>query len=374
MERIRMVLSRLLGMLRKTCPRFYHLLVLITHKRFYSSPSYFPEYSLKRKTTIHRFFDQVEHILKYGALNDFYFLYGLDIKDYRCKDDYVDYTLFMQRREKMNTKNHFSPITILRDKSLFGIVANAYDISTPQNIGIITDGQIYLFEEKRTIGFIEYIKTEAVDAFLKKIDGECADGVYQIISDMKSLTINSVDSTFEDIDNIVRKGEFLLQRRIRSQHRDINAIFSKSVNTIRLATVRDFKSDKIFPLSAVLRVGRGNNCVDNWAAGGLSIGIDIETGKLRKYGFYKPGYGTKAECHPDTGVKFEEYVIPYFQEALNMALKYHKVLRKVHSIGWDIAILEDGPTIIEGNDNWEISLMEVSNHGLKKDFEKYFYD
>ena len=112
--------------------------------------------------------------------------------------------------------------------------------------------------------------------------------------------------------------------------------------------------------------------MDNWAAGGLAIGIDATTGTLSKYGFYKPGFGTKSTSHPTTKVEFDGYEIPYIKEAISLAKKFHSYLNDIHSIGWDIAITENGPLIIEGNDNWEVSLVQICTHGLQKEFEEYF--
>lgn len=361
------------NLLREIYRRCRSLCILIYDKKYYDAETYFPEFSSNRKSKYFRFIEQIFHILKYGSPNEFYFLYGFDIKNFKDQNEYVDYTIFMERRRVMNNKYPFPPIPVLRDKSLFGIVANAYNIETPENIGIITKGNIFVFSNKEVVDFKDFVETSVMDVFMKKIDGECADGVYHLKSDKISYTINSENTSSAEIYNIVKNGVFLLQSCIKSQHKGINAIFPNSVNTIRLVTINDFRENRIFPLTAVLRVGTGHNCVDNWAAGGLSIGIDIASGTLKKYGFYKPGYGTKATEHPDTGFVFEGYKIPYFEEALEMALKYHRILRSVHSIGWDIAILDNGPTIIEGNDNWEISLMEISNGGLKKEFNKYFY-
>ena len=60
-----------------------------------------------------------------------------------------------------------------------------------------------------------------------------------------------------------------------------------------------------------------------------------------------------------------------FEEAKEMVRNFHLQLKEVHSIGWDITITPDGPCIIEGNDNWEISALQVTNHGMKKEFEQY---
>lgn len=44
-------------------------------------------------------------------------------------------------------------------------------------------------------------------------------------------------------------------------------------------------------------------------------------------------------------------------------------------IGWDIAITQDGPVIIEGNDNMDIDLPQACNErGLLLDILKYLGD
>ena len=98
----------------------------------------------------------------------------------------------------------------------------------------------------------------------------------------------------------------------------------------------------------------------------------MKNGKLKKYGFYKPGKGTKTAFHPNSNLFFEDYLLPYWQEILNSAIKFHEKLRGLHSIGWDVAITENGPVFIEGNDNWELSLMQACNGGLNNTFEDFF--
>ena len=65
------------------------------------------------------------------------------------------------------------------------------------------------------------------------------------------------------------------------------------------------------------------------------------------------------------------WIIPYFQEAVREAIKLHNVMYRCHSVGWDIAITENGPIFIEGNGLWEISLLQAA-HGGMKDIEKHF--
>ena len=56
-----------------------------------------------------------------------------------------------------------------------------------------------------------------------------------------------------------------------------------------------------------------------------------------------------------------------------MARRFHSELHEIHSIGWDSAITDAGPCFIEGNDNWEISLVQICSKGLQREFEELFF-
>lgn len=357
--------------------RVKFLLKLPAHKELFSSQSYFTEFSTSRKTPFRIFFEQVINVIKYGTPNQFFFLYGFDIKGFRNKSDYIDQYVFVKRRNAMDKKlMEFPPIPILREKNVFGIIADAYNMNTPHNIGEIYKGEIYLFKEKKKVTFTQenmrnFFAEGHKELFLKRMDGECADGVYHLC--LKGNEILYKNNAIDIKEFFNRDDRYLIQEAIPNQHPAISAIHPKAINTLRLVTVHNFKTDEIEVFSCVLRVGRGENSVDNWAAGGLSIGVDTENGTLRKYGFYKPGFGTKATEHPDSHVVFEGYKIPFIDKAIEEAKKFHHHLYGIHSIGWDIAITEEGPCFVEGNDNWEISLMQISNHGLKKEFDRLFY-
>ena len=87
-----------------------------------------------------------------------------------------------------------------------------------------------------------------------------------------------------------------------------------------------------------------------------------------KDGFFNLKFGGKIDRHPDSGVIFDGYTVPLYHEALQLCLKAHSYFYGIHSIGWDIAISENGPVIIEGNDNWGIAMFQILYGGLKKRF------
>lgn len=356
-----------------------NLIKLPFNKGLYSSESYFPELASQRKSRLRIFMDQCKHILRCSAPEKFYFLYGFDIKGLRNQEEYVDaFYEFSVTRDRLN-KAADSPYIVLRDKSLFGIVAEAYGINTPHNLGIIQNGCFYDYSNKETFPLNHFsqlpfspndIEKKEKHLFIKMIDGECANGVYSVIIKdeavfYKGKQINP-DSFFE------KKKRYLVQEAIPNQHTVLKSLHSKAINTIRLVTVYNKITRDVEVFGCLLRVGVGEMSVDNWAVGGLLVGINTDKLCLNKYGYYKPGYGTKVIEHPNSHIIFNGYEIPYLKEAIDQAKEFHRRLCGIHSIGWDIGITESGPIFIEGNDNWEISMLQVGNHGLMKAFKRLF--
>ena len=57
-------------------------------------------------------------------------------------------------------------------------------------------------------------------------------------------------------------------------------------------------------------------------------------------------------------------------ETVELACRAHRTLYRIRAIGWDVAISDNGPVFIEGNDNWEISLNHAFDRSLRKDSEE----
>lgn len=127
------------------------------------------------------------------------------------------------------------------------------------------------------------------------------------------------------------------------QHEAINRLYPYSVNTIRVATICHNGSVEI--AYAIFRIGANKSCVDNFTTGGMVADMDLETGKARTDAVNV--HGERFELHPDTQVAIKGFEIPYFKEGLEMV---RRAGRNVNGyIGWDVAITENGPVLIEGN-------------------------
>ena len=80
---------------------------LFFHKRLWKQASYYPE--KKQKSSIRIIFEQIAQIWKFGSPNEFYFLYGLDVKYGEEYRSYLHYMPFMRRRDELNQKTLHTP-------------------------------------------------------------------------------------------------------------------------------------------------------------------------------------------------------------------------------------------------------------------------
>ena len=83
---------------------------------------------------------------------------------------------------------------------------------------------------------------------------------------------------------------------------------------------------------------------------------------------------TKENCqiHPITGVKIVGFQIPFWKETLELVREAALLQTGNRSVGWDIAITDIGPELIEGNHNWCKLLWQLPvQRGLKYLIEPY---
>ena len=97
----------------------------------------------------------------------------------------------------------------------------------------------------------------------------------------------------------LKDNEFIVQEKL-IQHDEMNRLYDKSVNTIRIITIRDRKGNP-FHFGLLLRIGANGSVVDNLAKGGVAVGINPQ-GTLKSFGFLKPPYGKIVNTHPDTNI------------------------------------------------------------------------
>lgn len=159
------------------------------------------------------------------------------------------------------------------------------------------------------------------------------------------LCADEITSYDEAYNRLILDKSGLLEEVI-TQHPQVNALYSGSVNTMRIFTLLD-DDVNAHVFYACLRVGAEGSAVDNLTSGGMTSRINIETGELMydAENFKHEKY----THHPATNVKFIGYKIPMWDECISLVKRAAKVVPQLRYVGWDVAITEDAPILIEGN-------------------------
>lgn len=335
------------------------------------SVSYFPESERKPKLSI--LMDHVLWLAKYGEVNHNYYVYGLDRKGDLDGTEVLPYKEFRRMRDSRNqhpNNEGYNYVCILRDKFIFSQFLKSLGFPAPTNLALFNRGQVTWLDTMKSEPMENLISNAQlnINGFCKKLGGILGEGAFPLSIRNGKLYVKDEEITLAEL-KAKANGQYLLQDWI-TQHPKVNELHPDSVNTIRLITFNN--NGKVEVFCAALRIGTKGRSVDNWGAGGMVVGIDHETGKLKRTGWFKPGFGGRVDKHPDTGVVFEGFQLPYFKEGVRMVCELHGYLYGIHSVGWDIAITPNGPIFIEGNDDWGGGIPMSMEKNFRTRFLKMF--
>lgn len=171
----------------------------------------------------------------------------------------------------------------------------------------------------------------------------------------------------------ILSGEPLLFEALIVQTSQINSFNPSSVNTVRFMTVA-YPDRRVEIIAAFIKIGRSGACIDNAGAGGnVDAAIDVQTGMIYNAiqfdGFRKI---KDIECHPDSNVQLNGTIIKEWDKIKLEVIKYQQSLPFLKAAGWDIALTEDGPVVIEVNDFWDETGQLFLRKGWKKEIESCY--
>jgi len=155
------------------------------------------------------------------------------------------------------------------------------------------------------------------------------------------------------------------------QHAYADALYPHAANTVRLFTLWDDEAGELYTPIAVQRVGtERSRPVDNFAAGGVSAEIDLETGELGRAAQFPfdgravPWYRT----HPDTGAPLEGETVARWDRIRDVVETLARENTHIPAIGWDILLDSGGePVVLEANTGTTFDLLQVHRPLLADD-------
>lgn len=306
---------------------------------------------------------------EYGVMMSYDFIYFKHPKVYQ--------TLFTNKENAalLPGVNDQTQLFLLRQKHLL-----------PDRLGDM--GRRFLFVPRHSLEEVQGFLKKEGGYILKPDEGAGSAGISFLYSDGETLyewdPVGKVKKRCGDLPSLYQEWQdrgVLIEDYIK-QHPQLNSIFCGCVNTIYLHTVflPDGHVEELD--SAFMTFGCGKS---NFVNSGDQITVGIRPdGTLAPYGFHqkRDPYGfiqiEKTDRHPDTGVIFEGFQIPYWEDAKKLAVAAAEKLPELTYIKWDIAISETGPAIIEGNGAsgtygfWQILSLAARKKGIKADLSEFF--
>lgn len=178
---------------------------------------------------------------------------------------------------------------------------------------------------------------------------------------IKILNIEEINPS-ECFNELLEHGECVIEEVI-TQGDALAQLNPTSVNTCRFTTFTI--NHEVEVIACTLRMGVGKNQLDNAGLGGIYASVDPVSGIIisdaRNYN------GDHYLFHPTTKIAIPGFVLPQWDQALQLIRNMALHIPGTTLISWDIAYSTDGWCMVEANDNgaWEI-LQSNLNIGLKE--------
>lgn len=310
-----------------------------------------------------RFRDNLKEISKKENKNTFYLFnhFLLTFLKSGCGySDYLNYQLYNKTFKEISEY-----VTIKHQDKFYEIVSTAkyktFFTIKPNFLNNFKDFINRDFFENGTVDDLKKFLSNNEEFMVKPRDGLGGKGVYKEYR----KNIKDVNEFYDYLKN----NNLFIEEYVK-QNKEINKLCKESVNTIRIMTFAyNGKSEIVY---AAMRIGNGINNVDNFHQGGMGCKIDLDKGILIGDAYDKDLNHFKV--HPKSKVKFDGFKIPYWEEAKKLVLDASKVNNNIHMVGWDVAITDDGPTLIEGNRRPGFDLIQVLSKRGRKDIMRHCLD
>jgi hypothetical protein len=202
------------------------------------------------------------------------------------------------------------------------------------------------------------------DLFIKPVCGRGGKGAerwdYAGSGQYRSVggQILSAPDLIDHLRGLSRRQPYLVQERAKN-HRAIRDLSNGALSTVRILTALD-EHEKPEIIGAVLKMAVGTNVTtDNVHAGAIAAAVGIEDGRLRQATY--SGFDTSKawiDHHPVSGAAITGRSLPMWGELCALVLKAHSAFNDWVVVGWDVAILEDGPSLVEGNNGPDLDLIQ----------------
>jgi hypothetical protein len=129
-------------------------------------------------------------------------------------------------------------------------------------------------------------------------------------------------------------------------HPDIARVSNGALAALRIVTGMNQKGEAEF-VATMIGLPHG---VRETSVAAVLCSVDPRSGRIHLAALPD---GTSVARHPDTGAPIGGIMLPFWCESVDLVLRAHaQAFSRFAFLGWDVALTQDGPILLETNSGW----------------------
>ena len=335
---------------------------------------HYPVSSLRKKIVVMRDFMRLYH--QKGITTDEYYEFAFESQTESFRKDFLG----------LNEERYY--LDYLNPKKFYILARNKYIAHKILEDRRINQSELYCFfePEGRADGEVVVSTAEGARRVLQQKNvKKCVIKAAENSHGDNVVVVNDID--YQDDDAILSlfngekvhltdllKDSPILFEEFLVQTEQMSSLNATSVNTIRFMTTL-YPDGEVRIVATFMKIGRQGKCVDNAGAGGnVDACIDPATGVLQ-YAIQYDGVRKfhDIEVHPDTGVPLNGVRIEHWEQIVEQVKQYQRNFPYLKAVGWDIALTEQGPVVVELNDLWDRTGQSFIRRGWRPEIRDCFF-
>ncbi len=150
---------------------------------------------------------------------------------------------------------------------------------------------------------------------------------------------------------------FVIQEKLRSHHQLVEMSSNSNLQTVRITTYLD-RDNQFHILFSFFKMMTEDIVADNINDGFTSNIVNdicVKTGVIQQsYVKTRDGTGRKSiSCHPGTGKPLKGFKLPLWDQACDLVRQATLSFLPIRTVGWDVALTDNGVRLLEGNIWWD---------------------
>jgi hypothetical protein len=267
---------------------------------------------------------------------------------------------------KLGTLNPPALQHLTEDKDEFHQICARHGLPVPATFGWTRDGVAYDADGRRIDSkeaWASHLAARLPREFIVKDRAGAYGSGFRAFERVSDRFIAAEDGTSLDAASLADLlsgplgSDLIVQERLYDHSALATLSGRRGLQTARINTILS-GDGRVELLFFMVKILAGHTLSDNFSmgtTGNLIAFGDLDQGVLHgAVTLHSCGSGmVRIAHHPQTGIAFDAFRLPWWPEALELVRRAQRNFPELPTLGWDVALAEEGPVIVEANSRWD---------------------